>query len=98
MVKFIFIERRDNLFKKQGKYNEKTDVFGVGIILHQLASGNRHPFDRKKKDGSTIRDNILDGQLNIDERIKLNPTLYEIILGNNLRSISSSFPSLIFFF
>lgn len=63
------------------KYNEKSDIWSTGIVLHAMLSKGKHPFDLKgDKDENEIAENVKNMQLKIDKSIT-NSKYLEILEG-----------------
>ena len=55
------------------------DIWGLGIIAHQIFADNKHPF--QAPNFLDFRRNIEDGVYKIDQQIPINSQIYQIIEG-----------------
>ena len=64
-------------------YNEKSDVWALGIIFHQLFTNGSHPFTGGNTKEET-KAKILDPNIQIHQKIKENPRFMKIIISNSM--------------
>jgi len=65
---------------KGEKYNEKSDVWALGIIFHQMISGGVHPFAGESSDEDT-KLKILNPIIKLDAKITKNSKFEKIVCG-----------------
>lgn len=77
------------------KINDKTDIWSLGIILHEMFAGY-HPFADSKSDTS-LMNNILENRVKIDTNLKkTNPTIFSIITSKKNKKVNLCLISTIF--
>lgn len=64
---------------KGEKFNEKSDVWALGIIFHQMISGGAHVFAGGSDEEIKLR--ILDPTIKFDAKISTNPKFLKIVSG-----------------
>ena len=64
---------------KGQKFNEKVDVWAIGVIFHQMLSSGENPFKGVSEEETTSK--ILDPNIKLDQKICKNAKLEKIIRG-----------------
>ena len=67
---------------KGEKYNEKSDVWALGIIFHQLFSKGKNPFSYKQKNEELIKQAILDPNTQLDNNVLSKAGFKKLLEGN----------------
>lgn len=65
--------------REKFKYSDKLDIWGLGIIIHELVTKGKHPFQDNQND--SLRENVLANKLFIDKGINTESAVYSIILS-----------------
>lgn len=62
------------------KFNDKIDIWALGIIFHQMATNGLHPF-KDYSNKTSIMDNIIKNKICIDKKLSPDSPLYIVIMG-----------------
>ena len=77
--KYLAPEFLEDIDSDSVQINDKTDIWSLGIIFHQMYSNGNHPFISKK--GDKLIKNVITNKLSIDPAISENSIAYKIIKG-----------------
>ena len=67
---------------KGEKYQEKSDVWALGIIFHQLFAQGKNPFSDKQKNEEQIKQAILNPKTLLDPMVLANTKFGKLLEGN----------------
>lgn len=77
--KYLAPEFLEDLYSDSVQINDKSDIWSLGIIFHQMYSNGNHPFISKK--GDKLIKNVITNKLSIDPVISENSIAYGVIKG-----------------
>ena len=78
--KYLPPECLKNIDSTDIKINDKVDIWSLGVIIHQLVTGRKHPFQENENDPWT--ENVITNKMFIDKSINKDSAVYQIILSN----------------